>query len=233
MTFVIKHPPMTSARSTSAKPPTPSPKREASRERILDAAAAAFRGRGFAATGVDAVMTAAGLTHGGFYAHFTSKNDLLRAAVQHSARPQGNAMFAAVAHLSGEAFITATIARYLSMAHRDHPETGCPLPTIAAEIPRLDPELTPTVSVPMASLAHLMQRHLPGPPVTARARAQALVALLIGGVVTARALPAAQARAWLASCRGAARSIAGIPDDDGSDDEAAEGDKTLLPGEQP
>ncbi len=225
---------MASATRPSATRPaaTPAGKRAASRARILDAAAAAFRGRGYAATGVDAVMAAAGLTHGGFYAHFPSKGDLLRAAVAHSTRPGGNAMLDAVAGLSGEAFIATTIARYLSMAHRDHPETGCPLPTIAAEVPRLEAGLTPAVSAPLSGLAQLIRRHLPGPADTAPARAQALVALLVGGVVTARALPAAQARPWLAACRRSARDLAGLPagSPDGSPGAASDGSDDGSPG---
>ena len=185
-------------------------KREQTRLRILDAAAAAFRGRGFAATGVDAVMSAAGLTHGGFYAHFTCKAELLRAAVQHSARPEANAMLSAVAGLTGEELIATTIERYLSLAHRDHPETGCLLPTIAAEVPRYDAGLTATVSGSFPGLAGMLARHLPGSAETAGARARALVALMVGGVVAARALPLAEARVWLASCRAAARNLAGL-----------------------
>lgn len=182
----------------------------ATRERIIDAAAAAFRAQGYAATGVDAIMAAAGLTHGGFYAHFASKRELLAAAIAHAA---GNPLFASVADLHGADFVAAAIAAYLSRHHRDHPGEGCPIPTLGAELPRLDPALGAAIGRPVHGLCARIAAELPGPDATRHERAQALIALLVGGVVTARTLPDDAADAWLASCRRAAGRLAGLAED--------------------
>jgi TetR/AcrR family transcriptional repressor of nem operon len=193
---------------------TAATKRMQTRERILASATAAFRGRGFAATGVDAVMGGAGLTHGGFYAHFRSKDELLAATLAVEAvDPARNRLFGKVAHLRGDALIAATITHYLSMWHRDHPECGCSIPTLGAELPRYDRRLGAAMASPVQRLAAFLQGNLPGPAATAPARAAALLALMVGGVTTARTLPPRAARAWLSSCRHAARRIAGLPEE--------------------
>lgn len=185
-------------------------RRVASRRRILDAAAAAFRAHGYAATGVDAVMAAAGLTHGGFYAHFASKRELLVATIDHAA---GNPLFARVADLHGADFVATAITAYLSRWHCDHPGDGCPIPTLGAELPRLDPCLAAVIGGPVQGLCDRFAAELPGPDSTRNERAQVLIALLVGGVITARTLPGDAADAWLASCRRTAGRIAGLTEE--------------------
>lgn len=100
-------------------------------QRILQEAAARFRRDGIGATGLQPLMKALGLTHGGFYAHFKSKDDLveksLRCAVDqlHASRAE---------KLAEDSSTQAFIDLYLSTAHCDHPEKGCPLPTMASEL---------------------------------------------------------------------------------------------------
>jgi TetR/AcrR family transcriptional repressor of nem operon len=187
--------------------------RAETRERILDAAATCFRRRGYAATGVDAVMAEAGLTHGGFYAHFPSKADLLTATVAGCGdHPTRNPLFHSVAHLRGVELIAGVIDAYLSRWHRDHPEQGCPIPSLGPELPRIDPVLAPVIGGPLARLGDLLRANLPPPDDTSATRAQALLALLVGSIVAARALPDSDADTWLAAGRLHARRIAGLPD---------------------
>ena len=181
----------------------------ASRARILAAAAHAFRAHGYASTGIDAVMSAAGLTHGGFYAHFPSKAALLEATLVHLNEP-GPSLVQAMAELSGAELVAAAIDSYLSRHHRDHPEDGCPIPTLGAELPRLSVLPADALASKVERFALLMARHVPGDPADSRARSQALVALLVGGIVTSRSLPDADADRWLAACRRSARRIAGL-----------------------
>jgi AcrR family transcriptional regulator len=100
-------------------------------QRILHEAAARFRRDGIGATGLQPLMKALGLTHGGFYAHFKSKDDLvekaLRCAVDqlHESR---------AAKLSGDNSAAAFIDMYLSPEHRTQAENGCPLPTMSSEL---------------------------------------------------------------------------------------------------
>ncbi len=101
--------------------------KQATRSRILGKAAKLFRKQGLAKTGVDEVMKAAGLTVGGFYNHFASKNDLI-------AESLGAALEEAKLRLLKDP--SKTTAIYLSPQHRDHPEEGCVLAALASELPR-------------------------------------------------------------------------------------------------
>nr|WP_305087592.1 TetR/AcrR family transcriptional regulator [Pseudomonas kuykendallii] len=98
-------------------------------QRIIDEASERFRRDGIGATGLQPLMKALGLTHGGFYAHFKSKDELveeaLRAASSNLNSAQNNT-------LSGD--LRTLISGYLSTAHRDNPGKGCPLPTMSSEL---------------------------------------------------------------------------------------------------
>jgi len=105
------------------------------RERILDTAATLFRERGFDGVGVADVMKAVGLTHGGFYGHFSSKDDLaaqaLGRAFTNANRWTGEAKAA-----NPQAPLQAIASRYLSPSHRDDPGHGCPVAALGCDIPR-------------------------------------------------------------------------------------------------
>jgi len=94
------------------------------RERILDAAAQLFRERGFEGIGVADLMKEAGLTHGGFYGHFSSKDDLI---AQASAREltRSLAHWSTVGERASGDRLSAIAALYLTSAHRDNPGAGC------------------------------------------------------------------------------------------------------------
>ncbi|MFK3800068.1 MULTISPECIES: TetR/AcrR family transcriptional regulator [unclassified Pseudomonas] len=100
-------------------------------QRILHEAAARFRRDGIGATGLQPLMKALGLTHGGFYAHFKSKDDLVEKALRCAVDQLTEAQTAAAPVApSAEAFIE----NYLSAEHRSAPESGCPLPTMSSEL---------------------------------------------------------------------------------------------------
>jgi TetR/AcrR family transcriptional repressor of nem operon len=106
--------------------------KDATRQRIIETAAARFRQDGVAATGIAGLMAEAGLTHGGFYAHFASKEALV-----------GAAMREALAHSKArtalaQSGLEAYIRTYLRPAHRDAPAHGCVVATLAPEIARHD-----------------------------------------------------------------------------------------------
>ena len=106
------------------------------RRRVVRAAAAAIREHGPEAVGVAAVMKEVGLTHGGFYAHFPSKDALTAAAVE-DMLASGRGRFETVtAGLSGAAALEAFIDAYVSARHRDGPRHGCPLALLASDIAR-------------------------------------------------------------------------------------------------
>lgn len=105
------------------------------RERILETAATLFRERGFDGVGVADVMKAVGLTHGGFYGHFSSKDDLaaqaLGRAFANANRWTGEAKAA-----DPQAPLQAIASRYLSPSHRDDPGHGCPVAALGCDIVR-------------------------------------------------------------------------------------------------
>ena len=112
--------------------------KERNRERIVAAAGQGFKARGIDGIGIDELMKAAGMTHGGFYNHFASKDDLAREVLD-----QGfTASLGVVDDLIGahprssRAALTAIVAGYLTSEHRDHPENGCASAALAADAGR-------------------------------------------------------------------------------------------------
>jgi TetR/AcrR family transcriptional repressor of nem operon len=111
--------------------------KQKTRERVLKAAAKAIRAEGPHKIGVAAVMAEAGLTHGGFYAHFESKDDFVAAAVGQMFI-EGRARFDRSMEGRGPAEGLANYTEfYLSGGHRDTRTSGCPLPFLSADAPRL------------------------------------------------------------------------------------------------
>ena len=106
------------------------------REKLLHSSGAIAKQGGFSAAGVDSLMKAIGLTGGAFYSHFPSKNDLFSAIVErelsHSVALLGDSAEASRAKLQ------RCLERYLSMAHVQHADSGCAIPTLGAEIARAD-----------------------------------------------------------------------------------------------
>lgn len=109
--------------------------KEQKRRELLKAAGAAAKQNGFAATGVDALAQAAGVTSGAVYAHFGSKAGLLDAVIVNEME-RSRARWARHPERSKETWLAEEAARYLSRAHIDHPESGCLMPTLAADVAR-------------------------------------------------------------------------------------------------
>ncbi|QVN20311.1 TetR/AcrR family transcriptional regulator [Burkholderia pyrrocinia] len=107
--------------------------KEASRARLVEAGAALAKQSGFANTGMDALTAAAGVTTGAFYSQFRSKPEFLHAIVEH----EMSKVLATVENRSKDDLVAA-LRSYLSTMHADHPELGCPVPALGAEIARAD-----------------------------------------------------------------------------------------------
>src|ERR1700688_3479737 len=108
------------------------------RQRIVKAAAAKFRQNGIGGTGLSDLMAAAGLTHGGFYRHFDSKDQLVAEACAAATESAIATFFSKKSPPSG---LKAQVAKYLSPAHRDDPSAGCPLAALGSEIARSDEKI--------------------------------------------------------------------------------------------
>jgi len=111
--------------------------KERTRARVLKEAAKAIRAEGPHRVGVAAMMAKAGLTHGGFYAHFASKDDLVVAAMARMFDEASAKFDRLTAGKPPAAALRAYIDFYLSRQHRDARDTGCPLPSLSADLPRL------------------------------------------------------------------------------------------------
>jgi TetR/AcrR family transcriptional regulator, transcriptional repressor for nem operon len=113
--------------------------KDRTRARVLKEAAKAIRTEGPHRVGVAGVMAKAGLTHGGFYAHFASKDELVVAAMAQMF-DEALANFERVTGGKPPALaLRAYVDFYLSVRHRDARDSGCPLSSLAADLPRLDP----------------------------------------------------------------------------------------------
>ena len=179
---------MTIMKSKSSKPGALS-RKEATHERIVEVAARAIRRSGYDGTGVADIMKEAGLTHGGFYAHFESRTALLAEAGDR-AGAEGVAVAARVAAAAppGQA-IQAIMQAYLSQQHIESIENGCPVCALGSEMPRQAPEVRRAATIHIKEMIDLLARQLPnwGEP-QAHEQAMVLVAALIGTTMLARAV---------------------------------------------
>ncbi|MES2185785.1 MAG: TetR/AcrR family transcriptional regulator [Pseudomonadota bacterium] len=160
------------------------------RERIVDAAARLFRERGFDGIGVADLMKAAGLTHGGFYGHFASKEDLMAQAVERS-MVRGHELVAQLAEgTPGDtgAQLAAVTGWYLSCSHRDDLGNGCAVAALGADAGRQGPGVRKAVTEGLRAFVDLLARLVPGRDATERRqRALASYAAMVGALVLARA----------------------------------------------
>lgn len=114
--------------------------KEQTRRRVLNEAAAAIRENGPDRIGIAAIMAKAGLTHGGFYAHFKSKDDLVAQAVTQMFDDSWERIMARVEGLEPAAALSKLVDRYLDARHRDAPDKGCPMPSLSGELARMPVE---------------------------------------------------------------------------------------------
>lgn len=157
-----------------------------SKARILSEAAKMLRERGVEATSVADVMRAAGMTHGGFYKHFVSK-DALTAAAARRAFAEGAERFDHREKRDGHAAAIAAYRRdYLSRAHIEEPGRGCPLASLGAEAGRSE-ALAPAFA---DGLEMLVQRFSRSADAAEGAREKSIrdLTMLVGAVVVARAV---------------------------------------------
>jgi TetR/AcrR family transcriptional regulator, transcriptional repressor for nem operon len=147
------------------------------RKRIVQAAARQFRERGIVATGLADLMKAAGLTHGGFYKHFASKDELVAEATV-------AAMDSILDELAAQPTANAAVKEYLSTPHRDNPASGCPLAALGGELARSDEKARAAATAGFLRLVDI----LAGKARTADVRRRALVAAvtMIGAVTMSR-----------------------------------------------
>ncbi|PCG10846.1 TetR family transcriptional regulator [Sphingomonas ginsenosidimutans] len=169
----------------------------ANRERILSEAGRLFRERGFENVGVAEVMRAAGMTHGGFYGHFASKDDLVMQTLTQLFAPRDAA---------SDPAMTDFLDVYLSPEHRDSPGTGCPTAALSVDAARQTEAARRSLSAGIeAQIARMAARLGDEAGGHNRVAATGIWAAMVGALVLARAADAplsdrilADAKAWIA-----------------------------------
>jgi TetR/AcrR family transcriptional repressor of nem operon len=157
------------------------------RERIVAAAAGLFRERGLDAVSVADVMSAAGLTHGGFYAHFGSKDELIGAALQSGRGVSAEKLRALGEKAPAGESLRAMVDAYMSPYHRARQAQGCVLATLAPEAGRHAPETRQVLAERAHDLANALVTAVPERPGRpAQEQALAIAACLVGGMILSR-----------------------------------------------
>jgi len=158
------------------------------RERVLDAAARLYREHGFGGIGVADLMKAAGLTHGGFYGQFESKEDLMAQACERAFERSADNWRQAVEHGGGDP-LKALATAYLSTAHRDHPGQGCVVASVGAEAARQGPAVRGAITAGVKSLVNLLASWMPERTEAVRHRKSlAAFSTMVGALVLSRAV---------------------------------------------
>jgi TetR/AcrR family transcriptional repressor of nem operon len=164
--------------------------KERSHATILESAARLLRERGISGARVADVMKGAGLTVGGFYAHFGSKEALVDEVLRRTATEIRGRLFARLDEKPPADRAEVVLKRYLSPAHRDDVEKGCPLPAVVGEVGTTAEEHRGALAAQVDAFASELAVHLPAPRsgVPKRYVALGLVALMYGGLSLSRAL---------------------------------------------
>lgn len=163
-----------------------SEQKQHSHAKIIASAARLVCERGISGTSVAEAMQGAGLTVGGFYAHFEARANLIDEAIRHAASEVRNLLFSSLEHTPAETRATAVIDRYLSRAHRGEPALRCPFPSVLGEVATRGEHqaaLSDAIEALAAELENVMKESA-----DRRVRALGLLCVMVGALTLSRAL---------------------------------------------
>jgi TetR/AcrR family transcriptional repressor of nem operon len=159
-------------------------------QKIVKDASRRVRAEGLGGAGVAAVMRDTGLTHGGFYKHFESKDNLLLESLHEAFREIGDTLTTAAKLAQPEAAWKAIVKTYLSLEYCDHAERGCPLPALAPEMARGGKSLRGQIFAELVNYKDRMLPFMPGRRTADKERAFfSIFSTMIGAIEIARMLP--------------------------------------------
>jgi len=163
--------------------------KETTHERIVETAARAIRRSGYAGTSVADIMKEAGLTHGGFYAHFASREAMLAEAADRAGAEAVAASARIAAAGPPEQALQSLLRAYLSKEHMENAEIGCPVSALGSEMPRQAPEVRRAATRRIKEMIDVVARQSPdwGQP-GAHEHALVTAAMMVGALVMARAV---------------------------------------------
>ncbi|MET0964296.1 MAG: TetR/AcrR family transcriptional regulator, partial [Noviherbaspirillum sp.] len=178
-------------------------KRDITHERILDAAARAIRRGGHGGASVADVMKEAGLTHGGFYAHFHSRDELVASAISHAGKQSARNLMRSMEVLQkkGASPLRALVDVYLSVAHMDAVEAGCVVAALGSEMPRQSEMVRLSARERVLALIGQVESVLPLGADADAASAFHIASTLVGALQMARVLGGDEAQALLEANR--------------------------------
>lgn len=164
-------------------------RKEVTHERIVETAARAIRRSGYDGTGVADIMKEAGLTHGGFYAHFASREAMLAEAADRAGAESVAAAERIVAAVPPDLALQSLLQAYLSQEHLENAEIGCPIAALGSEMPRQASEVRRSATRRIKEMIDLVARQSPdwGQP-SAHEHALVTVATMVGTLLLARAV---------------------------------------------
>jgi len=164
-------------------------------QKIVKDASRRVRVDGLTGTAVSSVMRDAGLTHGGFYKHFESRDEMLIEALKESFREITDRLVHAAERSASKEPWKAIIKTYLSLEFCDHIERGCPLPALAPELARVDKKMTDQILAALVSYKERMTPFMPGQRTADKERAFfAIFSTMAGAIEIARLLPKPEMR---------------------------------------
>jgi len=160
------------------------------RERILEAASAQFLTHGITEAGLARLMRAAGLTHGGFYRHFASKDQLVAEACRQAVLSLTSGLKSQIEGKPPDQALPLLVGKYLSRSHRDQPATGCVLAALGSELARADTKTREAATEGFLGLSRLIAGQLKNVSAKkAEAQSMAIAAALIGAMTISRIVP--------------------------------------------
>lgn len=184
--------------------------RAETRKRILDAASRLFRERGYEGVGVDAIMGEVGLTAGGFYSHFRSKEALFAEALGQAYDARDTSLQTSLQSKGDRDDLQNLIYSYLSRSHRDMKSEGCIFPALTADVVRGGDKTRASYEKRLKKFISSIENQLSGGSTSERERAISVLVQLIGGVMLARAVKdEALSLEILKACRQSAMKLAG------------------------
>jgi len=161
-------------------------RKDRTHDRILEVASRRLRKDGIAGSGLAGIMSEAGLTNGAFYAHFSSKSEMVEKSIEQATDEQWQQFETEIT--SGR--LLNIVRAYLSEEHRDHPESGCASAALLPEISRQEPATRHMYTASVKRLVNALEKQMPNMPKGPKAREIAIgaVGLLFGALQLARAV---------------------------------------------
>jgi TetR/AcrR family transcriptional regulator, transcriptional repressor for nem operon len=164
-------------------------------QKIVKDASRRIRAEGLTGAAVSAVMRDAGLTHGGFYKHFESKDELLIESIGEAFREIADSLVQAAEQSHSEEPWKAIVKTYLTLEYCDHAERGCPLATLAPELARVDKQMRGQILGELVKYRDRMIPFMPGRRTADKERAFfQIFSTMVGATEIARMLPAPEMR---------------------------------------